>query len=173
MMKVYNDVFLVSGGVDSVWLALNGPPDSLAVFVDYGQPAAKMERRSARTTLKSVIDIAEIQISGMPLGEMGDGVGAHVVPARNLWLLSLAASFGKNVWIGCGPQDERDYEDCRLEFLHSADTMLRTLGKRLMWSQEPRHVRVEALKERDLLRHCWSCYGPGPDPCGECASCLQ
>jgi len=147
----------------------------LALFVDYGQPAAKKERSAARIMAKSGGNsFAEIKVSGMPLGDMIEGSnGPCVVPARNLWLISLAAAFGKQIWIGCAPQDERDYEDCRLEFLHAGDLHLQTLGKRLNWSPSGRDERIEKLKELNLYDYVWSCYGAGPSPCGTCASCTQ
>lgn len=167
---------LLSGGIDSAFagFCVGEGPTVTGVFVDYGQPARKMEALAAAQLADAFgWRLTVANVSGMPLGQMGDGVGAHVVPARNVWLIALAAAFGDEVWIGCAPQDERDYEDCRLGFLDSADKMLRTIGRRLNWSNTHRDGRIAWLARRGVLDLTWSCYGPGPKPCGECASCRQ
>ena len=179
LLTKYDHVFLCSGGVDSAYLTLTRRPryeSGLALFVNYQQPAAKKERAAAKMMAKSgKCEFAEVVVSGLPLGDMIEGsIGPCVVPARNLWLISLAAAFGTQIWIGCAPQDERDYEDCRLEFLSAGDLHLQTLGKRLNWSQDSRQTRIDKLTELNLIDYVWSCYGPGnPGPCGECASCKQ
>ena len=167
---------LLSGGVDSAFagFAVGEGPTITGVFVDYGQPARAREFEAALAIASEFRwKFSQVRVLGMPLGQMADGVGAHVVPARNVWLISLAAAFGSEVWIGCAPQDERDYEDCRLGFLDSADKMLRTIGLRLNWSNMHRSCRIAWLARRGVLDLCWSCYGPGPEPCGDCASCRQ
>lgn len=173
----FDHVFLCSGGVDSAYLTVTQKPQyetGLALFVDYQQPSVRKERTSARIMAKSGgCTFRQVSVAGMPLGDMETGSGAQVVPARNVWLIALAAAFGRTIWIGCAPQDQREYADCRLEFLHSMDVMLRTIGKRLRWSEAERATRIETLKEHDVYELCWSCYGPGPSPCGECQSCLQ
>lgn len=173
----FDHVFLCSGGVDSAYLTVTSRPQhetGLALFVDYQQPSAREERKAARIMAKAGgCTFAEVSVAGMPLGDMETGSGAQVVPARNVWLISLAAAFGRTIWIGCAPQDQLEYADCRPEFLSSMNAMLRTLGKRLRWSDEARDIRIAILKKHDVYEFCWSCYGPGPSPCGECQSCLQ
>lgn len=168
-------VILMSGGVDSAYLAKFVERNALCLFVDYGQPARVQERNSAWGLAKNLmLGWAEVTVYGMPMGDMDDWKsGACVVPARNLWLTSLAAAFGDEVWIGCAPQDERDYEDCRLHFLEDLNTAMRSIGRTLRWSNAPRPERVEWLSEKNLLDMTWSCYGPGPTACEECASCRQ
>lgn len=168
-------VILMSGGIDSAYLGGLVERSALCLFIDYGQPARRRERASSWGIAKNLLlNWAEVSIYGMPLGDMDDWKsGACVVPARNLWLTSIAAAFGDEVWIGCAPQDERDYEDCRLHFLEDLNQAMRTIGKRLRWSNASRDTRKAWLAEQNLLEMAWSCYGPGPKECGECASCRQ
>lgn len=171
-----SDVLLFSGGVDSAYLLETVTPEDgigVALFVDYGQPAAEQERRAVSVMARrSNWMIKTVSIAGMPLGEMAAGVGMHIVPARNVWLISIAAAFGRHVWIGCAPQD-REYEDCRLSFLSLMDDALGAIGGQVHWSNTTRDKRVALLKDRDVIQYCWSCYGSGPEPCGECKSCTQ
>lgn len=171
-----DNVFLFSGGVDSAYMVhcLRPPGEScMALFIDYSQPAAKKEFTAARVLTNGLMPFERVKVEGMPLGDMSKGIGPAIVPARNAWLISLGAAWGRTVWLGCTPSDRRDYDDCRLEFLNLTDAMLRTLGKRLCWSGVNRYERIKALEEIEMLDYCWSCYGPGPEPCGECASCTQ
>lgn len=173
---MFSTAVLLSGGIDSAFSAycVGEHGKTRAVFVDYGQPARKMELLAATQLAESFRwPLYVVSISGMPLGQMADGVGAHVVPARNLWLISIAAAFGDRVWIGCAPQDERDYEDCRLHFLQNMNEAVRSIRRSVDWSNMPRSGRIAWLERRGVLGLCWSCYGPGPEPCGECASCRQ
>lgn len=165
---------LLSGGVDSAYLGKLVEGKATAVFVDYGQPSALMERGASQTIARALGWYwAIVTVRPMPLGDMDTLTGACVVPARNLWLTSIAAAFGDEVWIGAAPQDQRDYEDCRLHFLASLDDAMRTIHRRLRWTNASREERVKWLKANNLLAMTWSCYGPGPEPCGECASCRQ
>lgn len=167
---------LLSGGVDSAFAAycVGEHGSTVAVFVDYGQPAAAMELRAAHALADSFgWGFREVKIGGMPLGQMASGIGPHIVPARNLWLISIAAAFAERVWIGCAPQDLAQYADCRPDFLNAMSDAMLELRRYVEWSDFPRSGRAAWLARRGVLDLCWSCYGPGPEPCGKCASCLQ
>jgi len=184
-----NNVVLLSGGVDSAFVATelcDHGESTRALFVDYGQPAAASERTSAKRLCEFLnITLFEFRIDGVPLGDMASSEGARVVPARNLWLISLAASllpvvyppirqvgFSHNqVWIGAAPQDHAEYADCRDSFLESMRRPLHLLGHDLRWSFAKREERVNLLKGHGLLAFTHSCYSNVP--CGECPSCLQ
>ncbi len=175
----YSDVILLSGGVDSTFLCFQVKPDkapALALFVDYGQPAARMEERCARRVAKAAkLDFDFVKVAGLPLGDMSDWqTGPSVVPARNLWLIALAAAFGRTVWLGAVPEDWSDYADCRPSFLSNLDDAMRTAyDAEVRWAYEDRAARVAYLEEHGHALLVWSCYGPGPEPCGACASCKQ
>ena len=174
----YTDVVLLSGGIDSTFVAAElkaTQAPGLALFVDYGQPSAKKENQAAATIAKALLlDFRTVQVRGLPLGAMAEWQsGPAVVPARNLWMISLAAAFGDRVWIGCAPQDWTDYADCRTAFLDSLHHSLRLIGSSVYYSLADRSQRIARLTSIGLEEYTWSCYGPGPKPCGQCASCSQ
>ena len=178
-MRRYTDVVLASGGVDSSFLCFKVARErtpALALFVDYGQPAARMEERCARRVAKTAeLDFQFVKVAGLPLGDMSDwGSGPSVVPARNLWLIALAAAFGRTVWLGAVPEDWSDYADCRPAFLWELEDAMRTAyDAEVRWACEDRASRVAYLDQHGYANLVWSCYGPGPEPCGGCASCTQ
>jgi len=185
-------ILLFSGGVDSAYLLSvshisgDGPEALTPLFVSYGQPSATAEWGAAKAITKKLgSPLFRVVVDGVPLGDMDIGEGARVVPARNLWLISLAASllpvalppipqvgFSRNqIWIGAAPQDHADYPDCREAFLESMRKPLLFLGHDLRWSKVTREERVAHLDEHGLLGLTHSCYDEVT--CGECPSCLQ
>lgn len=166
-------IVLLSGGIDSAYL-LTLLPRSRALFVDYGQPSAEMERQAARRLVDRFgWRLSEVTVPGLYLGDMERGYGAQVVPGRNLILIALAANFGREVWIGAAPQDAANYPDCREAFLGAASHALDVgYHAAVRWSDKSRILRRSALGD-SVAALCWSCYGSGPEPCGECDSCLQ
>lgn len=171
-------VLLLSGGVDSAFLLFQERL-RLAVFVDYGQPAAADESRAAHllATYRGC-SIQSVALKNAPLGDMGSGTAAHVVPARNLWLISLAFAHclpgeDEDVWIGAAPNDEADYADCRCDFLDAFGDVSKSLGfGRVRYSHRRREERVFSLLQEGVLHLTQSCYYGDP-ACGECPSCLQ
>lgn len=168
-------VFLLSGGIDSAYCAhsMHVNPGDVGLFVDYGQPAAIPEEKSARRVAERCgLEFRVVRVQGVCLGDMEFGVAARVVPARNLFLVGLAANHGDEVIIGAAPQDQADYADCRELFLYRSDYLLHDVyGKELTWSIASRGTRVNSLGT--LAELCWSCYEGGEKPCGGCPSCLQ
>lgn len=176
-MKIYSDVILLSGGVDSAFLALTVEPESdvLTLFVDYGQPSRNREHRAALTIAAGLmIEFKTLTVKGIPLGNMDAwSAGLAIVPARNAWLIALASAFGRNVWIGASPSDA-DYPDCQPIFLEKmAQALDEAYGACVSYSPATREERVKALAEFGYDQVAWSCYGAGPEPCGQCASCSQ
>ena len=172
-------VVLLSGGVDSAYLLTTVAEPAIALFVNYGQPSVIWEHRSAIALARHFgFGLVDVRISGLKLGQMERGDGACIVPARNLALISVAANHAAagngpgEVWIGCAPQDHLEYPDCREPFLDLVDSSLH-LGSevRLRRSKATRDERLDALGTAAEM--CWSCYGSGPEQCGECASCRQ
>jgi 7-cyano-7-deazaguanine synthase in queuosine biosynthesis len=190
-------VLLLSGGVDSAFLLSKsrlrqlGPRRNRTgmlcpVFVGYGQPAEKSEWLAAQQLAEAMrVPIMRIDVSGIDLGDMASEVASRVVPARNMWLIALAAAlvppakgnvpqlgFSENeVWIGAAPQDHADYPDCREGFLSAMRVAALRIGVDLRWSDASREERVEHLREQNLLDITHSCYSN--IPCGDCPSCLQ
>jgi len=179
-------VVLLSGGIDSLVLAeteRNAGRLVGVVFVDYGHPAQVAEGWKAfeyhghtKTPLKVV------HVFGLDLGAMQKATGASVVPSRNLMLLAAASNAGvalgaDKILIGATSDDAVDYPDCRLESLEATSEAFQLMGG----------LKVEAplghLSKREIVEmakalglkasDAYSCYRPGPIPCGECFSCKQ
>lgn len=177
-----NVVVLLSGGLDSMVLAERARvAGTLAgcVFVDYGHPAQIPEGWKAFSYCGSKgVPLKVVHVFGLCLGDMGTEVGARVVANRNAVLLSAAANaavsfFGASeIQIGAISDDQRDYVDCRPEFFWS---MTEALGLSVS-------APLVTLSKEDVMREAvflglrpadsWSCYGPGPEPCGSCPSCV-
>ena len=175
----YGRVVLLSGGVDSAFLAFrlgNRSSKSLGLFVDYGQPAAGQEEKSARIIAQAAqLDFKKVTTSGMPLGGMSEeNDGPCVVPSRNLYLVALASAWAEEVFIGATPQDRQAYPDCRDEFFDALNVAMESVDSVVRYSDATRQERVEWLEDMGFLKFTWSCYFPSDDgPCGQCASCSQ
>ena len=179
-----SSVILLSGGMDSAYLARAFAVNAaFCLFVDYGQPSAEREAEAARSICSGTgIPLIERTISGLSLGEMTDAsgvTGPRIVPARNALLCSLAANLatGKadEVLIGCTMDDDQ-YPDCGLWFLDRiSDALHASCGVKVV-APLARRRKLDVLKDcRDaqlMLWDSWSCYGPGPMPCGTCNSCV-
>lgn len=175
-------VCLLSGGIDSLVCAelLRGRGDLAGcVFVDYGHPSQLVEGWKAFSYCGSRgVSLKVPHVRDIDLGDMGKEAGARVVPHRNLMLLALAANAarvlgGAALAIGANHADQRDYVDCRPAFLESAGAALGMpvlapvlhMGKKQIVAL----AQSYGLAESDA----WSCYTPGPEPCGVCPSCLE
>lgn len=166
-------VALVSGGVDSGAMLMRYAFD-IAVFVDYGQPARDQELRAAEAiTTHCDVPLVVLTVRGVPLGDLGTAEDYGVMCARNMMLISLAATLAGEkgeVVFGAAPHDDTHYPDCRPEFIDAADDIMRrTYGVRVSASRLDRSSAVKSVP----VGMSWSCYLPGPEPCGQCASCKQ
>lgn len=180
-------VVLLSGGLDSVVLATmarRAGKLAVAVFVDYGQPAAEQERLAAqRWAGKTRTNLVEISTRIPGTEELEDKTGPCVVPCRNLILVSLAASVAVEwgaveVWYGATAADQADYIDCRPSYAEAMSVALSGFGVSV-------HVPLTGMRRGDIcvlakalevdVKDTWSCYEPKADgqPCGVCSSCRQ
>lgn len=179
-------IVLLSGGVDSTLLAHRAHKAgelAACIFVDYGQPAAAMERGTAlkwcnRRKVQLIVRKVRLPITSMTLGP--GRPGARVVPLRNLVLLSLAASYAvemgaEEVQYGAIGDDYEDYEDCRPEWVEDLNVTLEHSGVRIeapLIALSKQEVVDTARREGVDVGACWSCYEPvGWKPCGKCNSC--
>lgn len=181
-MNDHQFVALVSGGIDSLVCAESARLDGSlvgCVFIDYGHPAQIPEGWKAFAYCGSRgIPLKVVHVFGLDLGDMASAVGARVVPCRNALLLSAAANAargmgGTALMIGCNSADQRDYTDCRPEFLATMGDALGLEVRAPLLEKEKREI-VFLAKFFGLTREdAWACYGPGPLPCGTCPSCVQ
>ena len=202
-------VVLLSGGMDSATalaLALKAGFVVTALSVDYGQRHRK-ELESARKVARHfgvkdhrvvALDLTAIGGSALTdrrvpvpeqrrLEEIGQGVPATYVPARNTILLSyalgLAEAIGaKTIFIAANALDYSGYPDCRPEFYKAFQEVAR-LGTKRGIEGDVIEIRTPliAMTKADIVRKgeelgvpwalTWSCYQGGEKACGVCDSC--
>ena len=204
-------VVLLSGGLDSAtclaWACREGY-SAHALTVDYGQRNA-IEIAHA-TVLARCLGAASHRILALDLSflagsaltdrsvavpkarsldEIGSGVPATYVPARNTVLLALAMSWSESLGardlvIGVNAVDYGGYPDCRPTFLRAFETLASFATKAGADGDAWRiHAPLLQLSKADIVRRAvaWgvpyastiSCYDPGSSgtPCGACDAC--
>jgi 7-cyano-7-deazaguanine synthase len=210
-MIIRDAVVLLSGGIDSATAAAMAKRDGFrlhALTFRYGQRHAR-EVEAARKIaaflgatrhLITEFDLRAIGGSALTadiavpkrrsLDEMGRGVPATYVPARNTIFLSfglaLAESAGAEaIFFGANQLDYSGYPDCREEYIEAYERMANLAtkagieGKSRLKIHAPliRMSKAEIIKAgRELgidYALTWSCYDPAADgrACGLCDSC--
>lgn len=204
-------VVLLSGGLDSAtclaWACREGFA-AHALTVDYGQRhvieverAAAVARRLGAASHRIVaIDLTFLAGSALtdktvdvpksrgPM-DIGSGIPATYVPARNTVLLALAMAWGESLGardlvIGVNAVDYSGYPDCRPAFLSAFETLAGCGTKAGAEGDVWRiHAPLVQLSKADIVRRAvvWgvpfgstiSCYDPGVSgtPCGACDAC--
>ena len=160
-------VLLLSGGLDSaVCLALSKPDHAL--FVDYGQPHLVEERDCAtRLSAHAGVELTRARISVRM--EINRDDATMLVPGRNLILISLAATLGTPVVIGCNADDYAVYLDCRPEFFGVLRPIVKVETPLIGMSK----VQIGEMARSLGVGETWSCYYPQDgQPCGGCDACL-
>ena len=204
-------VVLLSGGLDSTTTlatAIAEGYETYALSFDYGQ-RHKIELDAARRIARALgakehrvakIDMRIFGCSALTddvdvpkkrsQTEIGHGIPATYVPARNTIFLSYALALAetggaRDIFIGANAIDYSGYPDCRPEFIVAFET-LANLGTKTGVQGE--HFRIHAplitFSKAEIIRQALeldvdlalthSCYDPSPDgvACGECDSCL-
>jgi len=204
-------VVLLSGGLDSATtlaIARAQGYEIYALSFDYGQrhqrelEAAKKIAKSLGTREHRIVKIDNQIFGGSALtgdidvpksrseNEIGSGIPATYVPARNTIFLAHALAWAEtipagHIFIGANAIDYSGYPDCRPEFIALFETLANigtktgTEGARiqihapLIKMSKAEIVRKAVELDVDLsLTH--SCYDPLPNgrACGKCDSCL-
>lgn len=205
-------VVLLSGGLDSAtaaaWAIDRGYRLS-ALSVDYGQ-RHRCELDSARAVAgalgitdhavirvdlaafggSALVDAAMDVPKGRSDAEIGHGIPATYVPARNTVFLALALAMAETrgaeaVVLGVNAIDYSGYPDCRPEYLDAFSKLARlatkagTEGKPLEIVAPLVDLSKEAIIRLGLALGLdygltTSCYDPDAAgrPCGRCDSCL-
>lgn len=202
-------VCLLSGGLDSATSAAIAKARGFRIYAlsfDYGQRHRKELDAAARVAsflgAKRHVTLSfdlrqwggsaltdDIQV---PLdrdeGEMGEGIPATYVPARNTIFLSFALGWAetigaRHIFIGVNQLDYSGYPDCRAEFLRAFEGVA-NLGTKAGVEGDRFHIDaplVEMTKGQIIQAGLrlgldygltWSCYLGGGAPCGRCDSCL-
>ncbi len=204
-------IVLLSGGLDSTTclaIAAKEGYDLYAMSFRYGQRHIReldMAKRVAvryGVTRHIVVDFDMRTIGGSVLTsggevpkdrdeeEIGGGIPATYVPARNTIFLSFALAWAEvldasHVFIGVNAVDFSGYPDCRPAFIEAFERVAEVGTKR---GVEGRPVRIHAplvrMSKAEIIREgsrlgvdfsmTHSCYDPPPDgpACGRCDSCL-
>jgi 7-cyano-7-deazaguanine synthase len=200
-------VVLLSGGMDScVVTAIANRTHRLALLhASYGQRTESRERRSfdeiadfynVRERLVIRLD-SFAQIGGSALTdqridvpESGEALAPHAripvtyVPFRNAHFLSAAVSWAEvigatAIFIGAVAEDSSGYPDCRPEYYHAFQELIRqgTRPETRIEIMTP----VIAMRKSEIARRgvdlgaplggTWSCYQFEDAACGACDSC--
>jgi len=210
-MTLPKAVVLLSGGMDSTTAAAIAQRDGFevhALSVRYGQRHAveldAASRVAQRLGIRDhvVIDLDLRAFGGSaltadqpvpkdtPMAEIGAGIPATYVPARNTIFLSLALAWAEtlgahDIYLGANALDYSGYPDCRPEYLEAfgrmADLATRAgvEGARLTI-----HTPLLRLTKSQIVTLgtelgldygiTSTCYDPAPDgaACGRCEACL-
>ncbi len=209
-MEPVRAVVLLSGGLDSstaVAIALSKGREVHALTVDYGQrhrkevDAAKRVGEHFRVADHKIIEVDLSAFGGSALTDaripvpegrsprdIGRGVPATYVPARNTVLLGLALSYAESIdadeiYIAANSIDYSGYVDCRPEFYDAFREVAR-LGTKRGVEGRPIHIHTPLIRmtKADIVRTgaklgvpfglTWSCYHGRAKACGVCDSCL-
>ena len=168
---------LLSGGVDSATCVAFYRSKHFQVqtlFVDYGHPAAEMERDAARAVSSHFdVPLCEATLQGTAVRESG------YVPARNALLVTVALATGqpREGLIALGIHDGTRYPDCTRRFVDSCQALadvyangtIQIAAPFLEWRKG--EIVEYARKVRVPLERTYSCEAGGPEPCGRCLSC--
>ncbi len=190
-------VVMLSGGMDSAVLLadlLSQGYQCSGVTVDYAQRHSR-EIDSARAIAKFYsVEHRVMMVRGLTGGVLLDldakvphghyeeaSMLETVVPARNMLLLSLAASAAsaqgvKHVAYGAHAGDHAIYADCRPEFVKAMRQVLNLDGIELLapyisWKKGQIAERGKALNVPFGMT--WSCYEGKAEPCGKCGTCVE
>jgi len=203
-------IVLLSGGLDSATIlaiARSQDYETYALSFDYGQrhqrelEAAKKVAKSLGAREHRTVKIDNQIFGGSALTndvdvpksrseeEIGSGIPATYVPARNTIFLAHALAWAEtigagHIFIGANAIDYSGYPDCRPEFIALFE-MLANVGTKA--GAEGARIQIHAplikLSKAEIIRKgvelqvdlslTHSCYDPRPDgrACGECDSC--
>lgn len=174
-------VLLYSGGADSTVLLydlLDRGEKVLPVMFDYGQPHVveidhAMHITSTLGLVATMVDLPTF------LGDTTDGV---IFPNRNAVMVSVAAAYALTVGahqvaFAAHGDDHDRFPDCRRDWAYAmrSATEKATSGAVSFYYPYLSWTKAEVVMKGNALGVpfdlTWSCYLPGPDPCGTCLAC--
>ena len=203
-------VVLLSGGIDSaatLAIAMAQGYETYALSFDYGQrhllelEAAQRVAQSLGAKEHRVVKIDNRLFVGSALTDdvdvpkkrteeqIGAGIPATYVPARNTIFLAHALAWGEvihaaHIFIGVNAIDFSGYPDCRPEFIALFEMLANTGTKAAVEGMRFQiHAPLIKLSKAQIIHKAvelnldlsltHSCYDPATDgrACGECDSC--
>ncbi len=202
---------LLSGGLDSATCLAIAREEGYALYAmsfRYGQRHLReldMARRlgvhfSVERHIVVDFDMSTIKGSALTgdgdvpkarsLNEIGRGIPATYVPARNTIFLSFALAWAEvvescNIFIGVNAVDFSGYPDCRPDYINAFQHMAE-LGTKMGVAGTPVriHTPLARLTKAEIIKRgaslgldfsmTHSCYDPpaGLPACGQCDSCM-
>lgn len=180
----------LSGGLDSaaalLWARARG--NVYCVFYDWGQPYATVERQAA-VWLADQFNLPFRNFNVPLLTDVRAPV-LEYIPYRNLILtahsLNLAAAERMDlVVVGCKTkylraEDPYSFKDSCEQFVTDLNRLVHDITEPLCkWPQivmpltgwEKAQVLDSLQAHKIDADRLWTCYGPGPEPCGVCYHC--
>jgi 7-cyano-7-deazaguanine synthase len=200
-------VVALSGGMDSAVCAVLAVRDfgadaTAALHISYGQRTEAREQQAfqgicerlhignrlvVRTPFFRAIGGSALTDERIAVPENSPKIGAQIpvtyVPFRNAHFLSAAVSWAEvldaeRIYIGAVQQDSSGYPDCRPEYYHAFNEVIRAGTKEgkirietpllAMRKSEIVTLGLELDAPFDLT---WSCYSRENQACGSCDSC--
>lgn len=170
-------IILLSGGIDSMacmHFYQNHGYNTVPVFYDYRQPAAKMEYKSANNIARFYTRTLNIiRVSFMNIPKEGEICGRNAV----LILLTLM-KFGAGAYkIIIGLHDGCSYKDCSIQFISQINKLLDLYTDGMVILEAP----FSNMTKKDIIKYCrkynlpleltYSCERGCYPPCGQCLSC--
>lgn len=167
---------LLSGGIDSAVVlagALADGDEVACCAFNYGQ--------QHKIELNHAVNIAHhynLDLNILDLPEMPK-VNDVVFAGRNLVMVAHAIAWAQahkfdRIAVGCNSSDWVQFPDCRPNFWNALRNCAEAYGIRIatpLIHSTKRDVVAAARKLGVPLELTWSCYGAGPEPCGECLAC--
>lgn len=184
--KQYDNLFLLSGGIESITMLhlYATPSNSLALFIDYAQRAARQEYHYSELHCKQLgIALKKFDLAGLGQSFRADHEYAlHIaVPHRNFVALALATSYAEqcsaaNIFIGVTLDDQHNYASANTSFLDAISRVIEALKGDLHLRCPFRDLRkhdVVALGRQAGLDYAttYSCMLGKPAHCGHCPQC--
>ena len=174
-----NPVLLYSGGLDSVIMAAL-VPEAILLYIDSGAGYTTKELdRSAPRELIIVRDVINLARYELP---------SAIVPARNLYLVAIAANYGDTILLGSTAGDNStDKDDAFADmagallshiydcnhFNREIPITVRLPGKKMSKGELVRQYLSEGNDPKVLLEAV-SCYDSDTDGhCGQCKACIR
>ncbi len=182
-----SSVLLLSGGVESATLLHEHRAEDLrAVFVDYGQRAARAEHAAAQWQC----DAAGVNLIGLDMHAVGEAFRAgqsqkwHVpLPHRNLVALSVGLSYATQVqahrlYLALNAEDASAYPSASNDFIAAFRAMARTLGEVTLLTPYATLSKAQVIVHGRRLggvdyRRTYSCLLGHATHCGRCPQCLK
>lgn len=185
-MSDASTVVLLSGGLDSAVVAAAlaaGGQAPTALFLNYGQPAAKLERLHSKN-IADHLQITWNERNLTPISHPATGSPDNAdywhFPNRTLHLVSAALQFAPNaslIALGSCLQDSENFPDAAPEFLGALELALAALtGDRLLlYTPLTRSTKLEIIALAHLhhlpLALTRSCLTDQPEACNHCPAC--